>query len=84
MELDQALVERGRGTPGELSPVALEQVFNALSSSLNPDPSVRGAAEAALRSWEVDSAPGFIGSLISVVEQHSDEVCKLHSRITLC
>ena len=46
--------------------VSIETVYNTLQASLSQDNSVRSAAEDQLRTWEADSAPGFIGSLLKV------------------
>ena len=46
-----------------------EQVFGCLLGVVSPDASVRGAAEAALRSWEADAVPRFLSSLVDILNE---------------
>lgn len=47
-----------------------EAVFGTLSATLSLDAPSRQAAEAQLRGWEKDAAPGFIGALVKIVVAH--------------
>lgn len=46
-----------------------DQVFKVLKGTFNNDNTLRQAAEAQLRQWEGDAAPGFLGSLIAILQQ---------------
>jgi hypothetical protein len=49
--------------------ITTEIVYNVLSSSLSQDNTTRSAAEKQLHTWESDSVPGFIGSLLKIAEE---------------
>ena len=51
------------------APLPVQQVYATLEAALSLDAGTRGAAEAQLRAWEADAAPGFIGSLLKVVAE---------------
>lgn len=51
------------------APVSAEQVYATLQSTLSLTTATRGAAEAQLRAWEKDAAPGFISSLVKVISE---------------
>lgn len=51
------------------APIPVQQVFATLEAALSVDNATRAAAEALLREWEGDAAPGFIGSLLKVVAE---------------
>ncbi|KAL4448640.1 hypothetical protein ABPG75_005859 [Micractinium tetrahymenae] len=51
------------------APIPVQQVFATLEAALSVDNATRAAAEAQLREWEGDAAPGFIGSLLKVVAE---------------
>lgn len=46
-----------------------EQVFQVLKGTFQNDNTLRQTAEAQLRQWEGDAAPGFLHSLIAILEQ---------------
>ena len=50
-----------------VAPLPVQTVYTTLENALSFSADVRTAAEAQLRAWEADSAPGFIGSLVSVI-----------------
>jgi hypothetical protein len=56
--------------------VPVEVVLQTIRAALSHVPEQRDPAEAALRTWEAESAPGFLLSLLRIVEQHAaiDEV----------
>ncbi|KAK9829330.1 hypothetical protein WJX72_005222 [[Myrmecia] bisecta] len=72
--------EPGPG-PGiaEQAPLSAEVVFEVLSNTLSHDPDRRPAAETQLQSWEADAAPGFVLSLLQIVQQAGsvDEASRL-------
>lgn len=49
--------------------ITTEIVYGVLSSSLSQDNTTRSAAEKQLHTWESDSVPGFIGSLLKIAEE---------------
>lgn len=51
------------------APLPVQQVYATLEAALSFDAATRTAAEAQLRAWESDAAPGFIGSLLKVVAE---------------
>jgi len=51
------------------APIPVQQVFATLEQALSFEQATRSAAEAQLRAWEGDAAPGFIGSLLKVVAE---------------
>jgi hypothetical protein len=51
------------------SDLSVEQVWQTLAATLSVDNSMRTAAEAQLKLWESDAAPGFIGSLLKVAAE---------------
>lgn len=57
-------------------PVSVEQVLHTIQGALSIDNATRGAAEGLLRGWEADAAPGFLSSLLRIIEQTTavDEV----------
>lgn len=50
--------------------VAVQQVATTIRSALSINTAERQAAEAALSAWESDAAPGFVISLIRIIEEH--------------
>lgn len=60
----------------EVQPVPVEQVLLTIQGALSIDNSTRSQAETLLKTWEADAAPGFLSSLLRIVEQHAaiDEV----------
>ena len=46
-----------------------DQVFQVLKGTFHNDNRLRQTAEAQLRQWEGDAAPGFLQSLIAILEQ---------------
>ena len=59
----------------EVVPLGPEEVYRAIAGAMSVAADVRGPAELALRTWEGDAAPGFIQSLLRIVEQADiDEV----------
>ena len=50
-------------------PVTPEQVYEVLKGTFHNDNTLRQTAEAQLRQWEGDAAPGFLASLIAILEQ---------------
>ncbi len=65
--------------------VSIEMVLQTIQAALSNDNTVRSLAEAALKSWEGDAAPGFLVSLLRIVEQHQaiDMVRNLRRRRSL-
>ncbi|GAX82609.1 hypothetical protein CEUSTIGMA_g10035.t1 [Chlamydomonas eustigma] len=57
----------------EISPIpnafSVEQVLHTIQGALSNDSSTRVAAETHIRAWESDAAPGFLVSLLRIVEQ---------------
>lgn len=53
----------------EKAPVSAEEVYATLSNTLSLDTAARTAAEAQLRDWERDAAPGFIAALVKVITE---------------
>jgi hypothetical protein len=49
--------------------ITTESVYNVLSEALSLDNAVRSAAEKQLHTWESDSAPGFIGTLMKIAQE---------------
>lgn len=49
--------------------VSVQQVLLTIQAALSIDTPTRSAAEAALREWEADAAPGFLIALLQIVEQ---------------
>eukprot|EP01050_Picozoa_sp_SAG11_P022699 SAG11_NODE_4358_length_1933_cov_2.229553_2_plen_72_part_00 len=44
-------------------------VLQAITAAVSLNNEQRAQAEAALKTWEMESVPGFVGSLISIVQQ---------------
>lgn len=59
-----------------VQPVPVEQVLQTIRAAMSHMPGERVPAEAAIRSWEADAAPGFLHSLMLIVQQQAaiDEV----------
>ena len=57
------------GDPELVDPLSPQIVLEAISAAVGMDNAARTAAETALTTWEKDAAPGFIGSLIQIVQQ---------------
>ena len=57
-----------------------DTVYQAITAAVSLQQDARAQASAALQQWEAESVPGFVGSLISIVQQ--TEVCipALHQR----
>ena len=51
--------------------VSDQMVLQVLVGSLSIDPNIRSQAEGMLRTWEGDAAPGFLLSLLRIVELYS-------------
>ena len=49
---------------------SVDQVLGTIQAALSNDTPTRSSAEATLRAWESDAAPGFLVSLLRIVEQH--------------
>ena len=49
---------------------SVDQVLATIQAALSNDSPTRSSAEATLRAWESDAAPGFLVSLLRIVEQH--------------
>lgn len=60
-------MEAEAAQPTPAAPIPVETVYRTLEAALSFDNATRSAAEAQLRAWEGDAAPGFIGSLLKVV-----------------
>ena len=52
-----------------MSGVTPEAVFAAVSGATSVNTGVRSRAEISLRQWEADAAPGFLTSLLQIVQQ---------------
>lgn len=61
----------GPGQPASPDPVSVEQVLTTIQSALAIDFATRSHAERLLKTWEADAAPGFLLSLLRIVEQHA-------------
>jgi hypothetical protein len=57
------------GTPSVSDAASVEQVLLTIQAALSNDTATRAAAETLLRAWEADAAPGFLVSLLRIVEQ---------------
>eukprot|EP00983_Pelagomonas_calceolata_P078664 1154332-Pelagomonas_calceolata.AAC.2 len=71
------MIGEGNSSPG---PVSADVVLQVLTGSLSIEFSTRAQAEQMLRMWEADAAPGFVSSLLRIVEQRGaiDEVRRGH------
>ena len=49
---------------------SVQEVLSVIQAALSNDTSTRSSAETTLRAWENDVAPGFLVSLLRIVEQH--------------
>ena len=49
---------------------SVDEVLSVIQAALSNDTPTRSSAEATLRAWESDAAPGFLISLLRIVEQH--------------
>ena len=49
---------------------SVHEVLSVIQASLSNENLTRSSAESALRAWESDAAPGFLVSLLKIVEQH--------------
>ena len=49
--------------------VTVDSVFAALNAALGVEPSAREAAQAKLQAYEKDAVPGFLVSLLTIVQQ---------------
>lgn len=64
----------GQQQPG--GPVPVEQVLATIRAAMSHIKEEQKPAEALLHSWEEDAAPGFLHSLMLIVQQQTiDEVC---------
>lgn len=54
--------------------LAVQQVLGTIRAALSVQNAEREPAEALLRSWEADAAPGFLLALVRIVEEPLDEV----------
>jgi hypothetical protein len=52
-----------------VAPLSQQIVLEAISAAVGLDNAARSAAESALTTWEKDAAPGFIASLVQIVQQ---------------
>ncbi len=68
-------MEEGGGADGLVPPPAgpqvtsVMQVLQTIRGVLDLDPGVRASCETLLRTWEADAVPGFLASLMQIVEQ---------------
>lgn len=69
-----------------VQPVPVEQVLQTIRAAMSHMPEERVPAEAAIRSWEADAAPGFLHSLMLIVQQQAaiDEVCNIDRWLHEC
>lgn len=51
---------------------SVDQVLATIQAALSVDTLARSSAETTLRAWESDAAPGFLVSLLRIVEKHQD------------
>lgn len=58
----------------EQADVDVEAVYSCITGTFSPDNSVRNPAEVKLRAWEEDASPGFLLSLVKILEGCPDEV----------
>ena len=58
----------------EQANVNVEAVYSCITGTFSPDSSVRSPAEAKIRTWEEDASPGFLLSLVKILEGCPDEV----------
>ena len=65
--------------PGPTAPVPVEQVLATIRGAMSHVKEEREPAEQMLRTWENDAAPGFLHSLMLIVQQQQaiDEVGRL-------
>jgi hypothetical protein len=61
---------------GAVAALPVEQVLHTVRAAMSHDAAARVPAEAALKAWESDAAPGFLQSLLLIVQQAAavDEV----------
>jgi hypothetical protein len=50
-------------------PLSIDQVLLTIQGALSVDNATRTSAESSLRAWEADASPGFLLSLLRIVEQ---------------
>lgn len=60
---------------------SVQHVLQTIQGVLSIDPNIRHQAEALLKAWEADAVPGFLISLLQIVEQSGaiDEVSTVHT-----
>ncbi|KAG1678184.1 hypothetical protein FOA52_016121 [Chlamydomonas sp. UWO 241] len=61
-----AMQQIGGGEPG---PASIDHVLETIQGALSIDNATRSAAEGLLQRWEADASPGFLVSLLRIVEQ---------------
>ena len=66
-----------------MSGVTPEAVFAAVSGATSVNTGVRSRAETSLRQWEADAAPGFLMSLLQIV-QHTALVDEASCVVLAC
>jgi hypothetical protein len=57
----------------------VQLVYNTLNSALSMDNASRSGAEATLKAWESDAAPGFISSLLKVAAETQAAVAEVRA-----
>lgn len=67
------------------APVPVEQVLQTIRAAMSHITAERAPAEAAIRAWETDAAPGFLHSLMLIVQHGAiDEVRKTNGVNSCC
>lgn len=74
MDHSQQLQQQAMAPAPQAVPV--EAVLQTIRAAMSHATAERVPAEAAIRAWETDAAPGFLHSLMRIVQEHSaiDEV----------
>lgn len=54
-------------------PVDVRDVYAAITGAFSLETPIRNAAEASLKEWEADAAPGFLAALLNILEHSDDE-----------
>jgi hypothetical protein len=68
--------QQQQGMAPALQPVPVETVLQTIRAAMSHVTAERAPAEAAIRAWEAEAAPGFVHSLMRIVQEHAaiDEV----------
>lgn len=74
--MDHAQQQQQQGVAPAPQPVPVEAVLQTIRATMSHLTAERAPAEAAIRAWETDAAPGFLHSLMRIVQEHAaiDEV----------